>query len=132
MNSWIDVAGWSLVHFLWQGAAIAASAGTSLWLLRDRSPQTRYAVACAALIAMLAAPLVTAAALSRSMAVTGASLPSSMPAPTGRDTNSVPEALSILANLSMARGFSSVDVVPAGPRDWLLVVVLVWIAGVGV
>jgi uncharacterized protein (TIGR03435 family) len=132
MNPWIDVAGWSLLHFLWQGAAIAAIAGTTLWLLRDRSPQTRYAVACVALFAMLAAPLITAAALSRSMAVPGGYTPLLVPAPAGLGDNPVPDARSILVNRSMARTLSSADLVPSGPRDWLPVVVLVWIVGVGV
>ena len=65
MNPWIDVAGWTLVHFLWEGAAIALLALVALWVLRHRSPQARYAVACASLVAMLAAPLVTAVVLSR-------------------------------------------------------------------
>ena len=132
MNPWIDVAGWSLVHFVWQGAALAAIAATTLWLLRDRTPQTRYAVACAALIAMLAAPLVTAVVRSRSLAVTAGNTQLSMPNQVWLGADSVPDARSILTNLSMARGLSNVDFVPPGPRDWLPVVVLAWIAGVGV
>ena len=34
MNPWIDVAGWTLVHFLWEGAAIALLALVALWVLR--------------------------------------------------------------------------------------------------
>jgi uncharacterized protein (TIGR03435 family) len=132
MNPWIDVAGLSLVHFLWEGAVIAAFAGMALWRLRDRSPQTRYAVACAALMAMLAAPLITAAALSRSTAVPGGLTPLFVPAPAGPGDAAVPDARSILINRSMARSVSSADLVPPGPRDWLPVVVLMWIAGVGV
>ena len=132
MNPWIDVPGWSLVHFLWQGAAIAAIAGITLWFLRDRTPQTRYAVACVALFAMLAAPLITAVALSRSTAVPGGLTPLFVPAPAGPDDAAVPDARSILSNRSMARSVSSADLVRPGPRDWLPVVVLMWIAGVGV
>jgi uncharacterized protein (TIGR03435 family) len=132
MNPWIDVPGWSLLHFLWQGAAIAAIAGITLWFLRDRAPQTRYAVACVALFAMLAAPLITAVALSRSTAVPGGFTPLSAPAPAGPGDDAVPDARSILINRSMARSVSSVDLVPPGPRDWLPLVLLAWIAGVGV
>jgi uncharacterized protein (TIGR03435 family) len=60
MTSWVDVAGWTLVHFLWQGAGIALLAALGLQLLRARRPQLRYLTACAALAAMLAAPVVTA------------------------------------------------------------------------
>ena len=42
----------------------------------------------------------------------------------------VPDGRSILTNLAMARGLSSVDVVTPGPRAWLPLVVLLWIVGV--
>jgi beta-lactamase regulating signal transducer with metallopeptidase domain len=45
----------ALVHFLWQGALIAAIAHLVLRSLRHGSPGARYAVACAALFAMAAA-----------------------------------------------------------------------------
>ena len=60
MTSWVDVAGWTLVHFVWQGAGIALLAALGLQLLRSRRPQLRYLTACGALAAMLAAPVVTA------------------------------------------------------------------------
>ncbi|HXR44989.1 MAG TPA: M56 family metallopeptidase [Pseudolysinimonas sp.] len=63
MTTIIDAAGWTLVHFLWQGAAIAAAAAIGLRLLRRGSPQARYVLACVALAAMLASPAVTAARL---------------------------------------------------------------------
>ena len=56
MTAFIDAAGWTLVHFLWQGAAIAAVAAAGLRLLRHGSPQARYALGCVALAAMLASP----------------------------------------------------------------------------
>ena len=132
MTPWIDVAGLSLVHFVWEGAVIAAIAGTALWLLRDRLPQTRYAVACVGLMAMLAAPLVTAAALSRSMATPEPRATISRRVQLGSDTDTVPDARSILTNLSMARSLPAVDLLSPGPRGWLLMVVSVWVAGVGV
>jgi ankyrin repeat protein/beta-lactamase regulating signal transducer with metallopeptidase domain len=48
-----------LLHFVWQGAAIALVAAVALRLLRRRAPEWRYATASAALVAMLLAPLVT-------------------------------------------------------------------------
>lgn len=58
MTSWIDLTGWTLIHFLWQGTLIAIVAGCALRLLRSAS--LRYALACGALAAMMAAPVVTA------------------------------------------------------------------------
>ena len=60
MTSATYVAGWTLVHFAWQGAAVAVAAALALRLLRHAAPQSRYAVACLALTAMLILPGATA------------------------------------------------------------------------
>ena len=49
--------GWTLVHFLWQGALIGALYAAIRSLVK-RS-ERRYALACAALVAMMAAPVIT-------------------------------------------------------------------------
>src|SRR5260370_18279554 len=46
--------GWALLHFLWQGTALAAIASASIALCRCAS--TRYAIAMSGLVLMLAAP----------------------------------------------------------------------------
>jgi len=131
MNPWIDVAGWTLVHFVWQGTAIAAIAVFLLWLLRGRSPQARYAVACGALLAMLASPAITVAVLSRSVVVIAP------PAVQGRfDVRPVAEpiadAVSFTIDALIVRNGSSIDIMAGGTRAWLPLVVLLWFAGVGV
>jgi beta-lactamase regulating signal transducer with metallopeptidase domain/multidrug efflux pump subunit AcrA (membrane-fusion protein) len=64
MNPWdwpaIDRIGWALVHFVWQGAVVALALAAALEALRRRSSGARYAAACIALLAMAAAPVVTA------------------------------------------------------------------------
>ena len=60
MTSYLQTAGWTLMHFVWQGAAIAGTATVLLRLTRRRTASTRYAIACIGLAAMLAAPIVTA------------------------------------------------------------------------
>jgi uncharacterized protein (TIGR03435 family) len=60
MTSWVDIAGWTLVHFVWQGAAIALLLALVLRMLRSARPQARYATACAALAIMVATPVLTA------------------------------------------------------------------------
>jgi uncharacterized protein (TIGR03435 family) len=131
MNPWIDVAGWTLVHFLWQGAAIGASAFVLLWALRDRSPQTRYAVSCAALVAMLAAPLITASVLSRSVVVIA---PAETQPTAGEPviTAPAPDVASQAMNALVARTDSSVDIMPGGTNAWLPLVVMLWTFGVAV
>ena len=49
----------SLLHFIWQGAAIALATSICLRLLHRRSAELRYGVSVGALIAMLAAPVLT-------------------------------------------------------------------------
>ena len=46
--------GWTLVHFVWQGAAIAALLAAARYSLRKSSPQARYAAAMTAMLLMLA------------------------------------------------------------------------------
>ena len=46
--------GWTLVHFVWQGAGIAALLGAARHALRKSSAQARYAAAMAAMLLMLA------------------------------------------------------------------------------
>ena len=40
--------GWTLLHFLWQGAAVAVILAVVLQIARSAKPTTRYAFACAA------------------------------------------------------------------------------------
>jgi beta-lactamase regulating signal transducer with metallopeptidase domain/protocatechuate 3,4-dioxygenase beta subunit len=57
---WVARAGWTLVHFLWQGSAIAiALALVRAFIGRRLSARGRYALSCAALALMTAAPLFT-------------------------------------------------------------------------
>jgi len=63
-QSWAQALAWTLLHFLWQGSAI----GMAMFLLLRSTrlgASGRYVVGVAALVAMLAAPLVTLAVLAR-------------------------------------------------------------------
>lgn len=51
--------GWALLHSLWQGGLLAVVLAGALSLLKGRSASLRYALACAALALMLAAPAAT-------------------------------------------------------------------------
>ena len=51
--------GWTLIHFLWQGAAVAALLALTLLLLRRATAGARYLAACGALLLMTAAPVLT-------------------------------------------------------------------------
>jgi uncharacterized protein (TIGR03435 family) len=57
---WVERLGMTLLHFLWQGLFIAiVYAAARRILAHTSSPKTRYLLACGALAAMMAAPLVT-------------------------------------------------------------------------
>lgn len=57
---WVTRLGWTLLHFLWQGTAIAVLYTIARFLFaRSARAQTRYSLACAALVAMATAPPLT-------------------------------------------------------------------------
>jgi beta-lactamase regulating signal transducer with metallopeptidase domain/cell division septum initiation protein DivIVA len=56
---WALALGWSLLHFLWQGAALGLLAWLVLALLRGASAKARYGTACAFLLLMAVAPVAT-------------------------------------------------------------------------
>ncbi len=64
---WVRAVGWSLVHFVWQGLAVAALFALALWLLCGRSAAARYAAGCAALALMAALPAATWVMISRNL-----------------------------------------------------------------
>jgi beta-lactamase regulating signal transducer with metallopeptidase domain len=51
--------GWALIHFIWQGAAVAAVYAVANTSLRRCAASVRYGLACAALAVMLASVLAT-------------------------------------------------------------------------
>lgn len=58
-QSAVQALGWSLLHFVWQGAVIAAVLALVLIALRQASAHVRYLVQCAALLLMVACPVIT-------------------------------------------------------------------------
>jgi beta-lactamase regulating signal transducer with metallopeptidase domain len=105
--------GWTLLHFLWQGTAVAALAAVLMTPCRRAS--ARYALAVGALVLMLAAPVATFFFLTPS----GASLPAK--------SSSARETQPANANPVVARtsaGFSrlspSLDTLPWLVEAWLL------------
>jgi beta-lactamase regulating signal transducer with metallopeptidase domain len=113
--AWMHSLGWALLHFIWQGTAIAALA--SVLMASCRRAPTRYALAVGALVIMSAAPVVTLFSLAASRTA----------APVGSFSHSVSEGqrlasdgvvtmhLSPLAQLS-----PSLDALPWLVEAWLL------------
>jgi beta-lactamase regulating signal transducer with metallopeptidase domain len=82
--------GWTLLHFVWQGLAVAALLASLNVLLRHADPLARYRLASATLVAMLLLPVGTFQALRASPGPAAAdSSPSAVPAVTGGGTASL-------------------------------------------
>lgn len=57
--SFIEALGWMLLHFVWQGTAVARALWLFLYSARNSSAQLRYGAGCAALLCMLIGALAT-------------------------------------------------------------------------
>ena len=128
LNAWIYTIGWALIHFVWQGGLIALATAAALASCRHRSSETRYAIACAGLVAMLAAPAITAAVVGTSdqtIAPGGSASPtvatSASPSPAPATARLQTASLSLAA--TAARTASTVE-------RWLPIVVWAWLSGV--
>src|SRR5208282_139625 len=55
----VERLGWTLLHFVWQGAAIAAIYGIALVAQRRHSAAARYLAGCLAMLLMALAPIMT-------------------------------------------------------------------------
>ena len=122
MRDWIDVTGWTLLHFVWQGALLGFAVAGVLWLCRRRSANARYAVASGGLAALLAAPVVTAAVLWQAARA---------PEPVGPVNGAATRTLgsgSAGGHALVAR--DSMDAVHARLAAALPAVVAIWLAGV--
>ncbi|MBP1598267.1 MAG: peptidase BlaR1 [Acidobacteria bacterium] len=119
---WAQDLAWTLVHFIWQGAAIGLAAFLLLRAARLTAP-VRYAVGTAALAVMLAAPIVTFLVLQ------------SQPAPADRVVRNpqvlAPPDVRIAADVPAPQPTDS-TILPGG--DWRPLVssliIVVWLAGV--
>lgn len=108
---------WSLLHFLWQGAAIAAVAAAFMVVVNR--PATRYLVGIAALLLMLCSFVVTFALISAPAATVADGVamgaPAAAPASSvGATANSVNELMEERAAISSAEGFAWIA------RGWLI------------
>ena len=62
-SSFVDLLGWALVHFLWEGAIVAAALWLALRLSSNKPSTVRYGVCGVALGLLALAPIVTLAIL---------------------------------------------------------------------
>jgi len=91
MSEWTQALSAALVDFLWQGAFVGLLLWVALVMLRDRSPNVRYAVSCAALLALAVLPIVTIVALFASAARPDVTAASGAPIPA--DASRLPQTM---------------------------------------
>lgn len=121
--AWMIPAGLALLHFLWQGALLAAGLALALRRLRNASASDRHALACATLALMAIAPLVTFRVLGTNGPALGASTALVAPATVATGsavTNGTPERTAL-----------DFTTLPAGLLPWLPWVTAFWVCGVG-
>jgi beta-lactamase regulating signal transducer with metallopeptidase domain len=110
----LERVGTPILHFLWQGALIAAAAAIALRLLNRRSAETRYGVAIGALLLMAVAPAATFAFHEKVAALTRAIL------------------LALASALPAANGDAAVAQSMAQRIDWnqwMAPIVVLWLSG---
>jgi beta-lactamase regulating signal transducer with metallopeptidase domain len=111
-----DTLGWTLLHFVWQGAALALLLVLADAALRKASAPARYAAACTAMLLMLASAVGTFAWLN-------ADLPAST-VPVAAAPNSAPVMPGIVLDTTAAASAA------ARLPDYLPLLVYFWFAGV--
>jgi beta-lactamase regulating signal transducer with metallopeptidase domain len=128
-----QVIGWSLLHFVWQGALVGILTAGALAILRRSAADVRYVVSTIALSLMLTLPAVTAAQLWRS---TIDAPPSSTRAVAGTPSASFAQpskARTGVAPVTSDAMTSDAGRAPVGSipiESWLPVLVLGWVCGV--
>lgn len=111
----LDALAWSLVHFLWQGAAIAALAAAVMYVFR--TPATRYLIGVGALALMLASFAVTFGILRDS-------------AGNGAEMSSLQLPAHVTANAWMPDTSAPLSSHAAAPEQDFLWVARAWLVGV--
>ena len=125
----IDLLGWTLLHFVWQGALVAVLLAGALRLLDDHPPQVRYVVSCAALLTLFVLPVATGTVLSEHVLVEerGAPIASVLPATVGAPSV---ESAPVPTTIEGARSASWYETAAAGLQPALPWIVVVWGLGV--
>ena len=60
--------GWALLHFSWQGTAVAMFAFVLLWFMKNHTAASRYIVGLTCMVVMVACPIVTFTVLTANQA----------------------------------------------------------------
>lgn len=147
-NDFVIALGWTLIHFVWQGAALAGLFGVMNALLARHSADARYAAACLTLLLMAVAPVATFAILSAGSSRAGVGIEQARFAATGAGVaanDARLDAERMLAGAAATLGADESRAIVSGSainrlRGWvesrasslLALCVWLWVAGVTV
>lgn len=137
-TSLVNRLGWTLLHSLWEDAAVALLLDVVLWALRRAPAATRYLAACAALGLMVALPMLQFV-LTAPPAVAGVGR--AAPSPVVIAPRSSPVAASEASEVGADPPSPATTATPAWSlglpsgaasaiRSWLPALVAAWVAGV--
>jgi beta-lactamase regulating signal transducer with metallopeptidase domain len=125
--SFLHALGWSFIHFLWQGLAIAIACWALLVIAR--SARMRYAIGCAGLFLMLAAPVGTFIHLSdrpdRGTAISIAPLPLDTPSRVDASAIAATRALPDASSPHLDLQTYAATFIPWIGRAWIAGVLLI-------
>ena len=125
MSPWIEVTGWTLIHFVWQGTLLALATAAALGACRRSAADIRYAIACLGLAAMLATAAATA--VRGTLPGHAAFLSADQLSPAGRLGTPIEASIGTEGTLPSA---ASQAVRAASSSQLLSIVVWIWLAGV--
>ena len=125
MSPWIEVTGWTLIHFVWQGTLLALATAAALGACRRSAADIRYAIACLGLAAMLATAAATA--VRGTLPGHAAFLSADQLSPAGRLGTPIEASIGAEGTLPSA---ASQAVRAASSSQLLSIVVWIWLAGV--
>jgi len=126
----VRVIAWALFESVWQGAVICGATAAVLLVLRRRSPQVRYALACVGLAAMLAMPVLTVVGRMDSLLV-GEGYTPARPSVVSTVTQIMPNLAPSALVSSVASGVGVRDAAaPEQVSHWPAIAVLLWTTGV--
>src|SRR5262245_6009043 len=108
----IEVLGWTLIHFTWQGTLVALSLAGVLRMLRGSSTNMRYEAACVSLLLMSSLPLFT-------ISIIGLSTPYKTASGPPHQFAAQPASEAPPVEIEPAIVLTRTDIASASPRPWL-------------
>ena len=135
MQSFAQGLGWTLLHFIWQGALVALLIASANFALRHATANARYLASCAGLLLMAILPILTFAILVSDFPTTGMisnKATISVPTIVNRQTGPAIDknAYEQTTTSNTLSSFLDYEALNSKLSAWIPFLVLVWLSGV--